>query len=65
MEVISFPFMYYAWNSSIIVTTLIYIFAILTFQIAWALVQISHLSLIPELTSSSGERGKLTSIRYK
>lgn len=65
MEAISFPLIYYVWNLSIVVTTLIYICAILTFQIAWALVQISHLSLIPELTGSSGERGKLTSIRYE
>lgn len=64
MEAISFPLMYYVWNQSIVVTSLIYICAILTFQIAWALVQISHLSLIPELTGFSLERGKLTSIRY-
>ncbi|CAH1712713.1 unnamed protein product [Aphis gossypii] len=64
MEAISFPLIYYVWNLSIFVTTLIYICAILTFQMAWALVQISHLSLIPELTDLSLERGKLTSIRY-
>lgn len=64
MEAISFPLIYYVWNLSIVVTTLIYICAILTFQMAWALVQISHLSLIPELTDLSLERGKLTSIRY-
>jgi len=63
MEAISFPLIYYVWNTSIFVTTLIYICAILTFQMAWALVQISHLSLIPELTDLSLERGKLTSIR--
>lgn len=55
--------MYYVWNLPTFVTTLIYVCAIFTFQMAWALDQISHLSLIPELTSSSVERGKLTSIR--
>lgn len=64
MEAISFPLIYNIWNLSIIATTLIYICAILIFQIAWALVQISHLSLIPELTNLSLERGRLTSIRY-
>ncbi|XP_025206506.1 major facilitator superfamily domain-containing protein 12-like [Melanaphis sacchari] len=64
MEAISFPLIYYVWNLPIFIITLIYICAILTFQIAWALVQISHLSLIPELTDLSLERGKLTSTRY-
>jgi len=64
MEAISFPLIYYVWNISVFVTTLIYTCAILTFQIAWALVQISHLSLIPELTKVSLERARLTSIRY-
>ncbi|XP_003243797.2 major facilitator superfamily domain-containing protein 12 [Acyrthosiphon pisum] len=64
MEAISFPLIYYVWNLSIVVAILIYICSILIFQMAWALVQISHLSLIPELTDLSLERGKLTSIRY-
>ncbi|XP_050432180.1 major facilitator superfamily domain-containing protein 12-like isoform X2 [Adelges cooleyi] len=64
MEVLSFPLIYYNWNLPMVTTTLLYIFTILIFQISWALVQISHLSLIPELTLWSEERGKLTSIRY-
>ena len=34
------------------------------FQIGWASVQISHLSLIPELTSDESERVGLNAIRY-
>lgn len=37
---------------------------IIIFQFGWASVQISHLSLIPELTSSKNERVELNSIRY-
>ncbi|XP_044256673.1 major facilitator superfamily domain-containing protein 12-like isoform X1 [Tribolium madens] len=34
------------------------------FQFGWASVQISHLSLIPELTPNEHDRTKLTAIRY-
>ncbi|XP_074598567.1 major facilitator superfamily domain-containing protein 12-like [Brevipalpus obovatus] len=37
---------------------------IIIFQFGWAAVQISHLSLIPDLTSSSNERIGLNSLRY-
>ncbi|XP_068626251.1 major facilitator superfamily domain-containing protein 12-like [Battus philenor] len=37
---------------------------ILIFQIGWAAVQISHLSLIPELTEDSHVRTHLTAIRF-
>ena len=37
---------------------------IVIFQIGWASTQISHLSLIPELTPNNGERVELNAIRY-
>lgn len=37
--------------------------AITVFQIGWALVQISHLSLLTELTPSAEERAQLTAHR--
>ncbi|CAH0548088.1 unnamed protein product [Brassicogethes aeneus] len=37
---------------------------IVVFQFGWASVQISHLSLIPELTPNEHDRTKLTAIRY-
>ncbi|KAJ8678817.1 hypothetical protein QAD02_014604 [Eretmocerus hayati] len=37
---------------------------VIIFQFGWASVQISHLSLIPDLTPSNEERTALTAIRY-
>lgn len=37
---------------------------IIIFQFGWASVQISHLSLIPELTPNEHDRTKLTAVRY-
>lgn len=37
---------------------------VVIFQIGWAAVQVSHLSLIPELTPDGHERTHLTAIRY-
>ncbi|KAK5639096.1 hypothetical protein RI129_011588 [Pyrocoelia pectoralis] len=37
---------------------------IIIFQFGWASIQISHLSLIPELTPNEHDRTKLTAIRY-
>ncbi|KRT78525.1 membrane transporter [Oryctes borbonicus] len=37
---------------------------VIIFQFGWASVQISHLSLIPELTPNEHDRTKLTAIRY-
>ena len=37
---------------------------IIVFQTGWAASQISHLAMIPELTSSQNERTGLTAIRY-
>lgn len=37
---------------------------IIVFQFGWAAVQISHLSLIPELTPNEHDRTKLTAVRY-
>nr|CAH7727472.1 unnamed protein product [Callosobruchus chinensis] len=41
-----------------------YCMFIVIFQFGWAAVQISHLSLIPELTPNEHDRTKLTAIRY-
>ncbi|XP_003701555.1 major facilitator superfamily domain-containing protein 12 [Megachile rotundata] len=42
----------------------IYVVSITVFQIGWAAVQISHLSMIPALTNSLLARADLTAIRY-
>ncbi|XP_049876892.1 major facilitator superfamily domain-containing protein 12-like isoform X2 [Pectinophora gossypiella] len=41
-----------------------YAFLIVFFQIGWAVVQISHLALIPAISESLTVRSELTSIRY-
>lgn len=41
-----------------------YCIFIIIFQFGWASVQISHLSLIPELTPNEHDRTKLTAVRY-
>jgi Na+/melibiose symporter-like transporter len=38
---------------------------IIVFQGGWAVVQISHLSLIPDLTPTQQGRAELTAIRYE
>ncbi|KAK9889427.1 hypothetical protein WA026_004697 [Henosepilachna vigintioctopunctata] len=43
---------------------LYYCVFIVIFQFGWAAVQISHLSLIPELTPNEHDRTRLTAIRY-
>ena len=37
---------------------------VVLFQFGWATVQISHLSMIPDITSDEAERMALTSVRY-
>lgn len=37
---------------------------VVIFQFGWAAVQISHLSLVPELTPTQHERTELIAIRY-
>ncbi len=37
---------------------------VVVFQFGWAATQISHLSIIPDLTPLTSERGRLTSLRY-
>jgi len=39
-------------------------FAASVFNVGWASVQVAHLSMVPELTSSTPERVKLNSVRY-
>lgn len=41
-----------------------YAIVITIFQSGWAIVQISHLAMIPILTKNPDERSELTAIRY-
>nr|CAD7445109.1 unnamed protein product [Timema bartmani] len=63
---ISFPliFMHCPGSSTAWSASLYYAAFIVVFQIGWAMVQISHLSLITDLTPSKKERADLTAIRY-
>ncbi|XP_017878226.1 major facilitator superfamily domain-containing protein 12-like [Ceratina calcarata] len=65
MVTLSFPIIFggFAQPSSTAVM-LLYISSITVFQIGWAAVQISHLSMIPALTNSLLARADLTAIRY-
>ncbi|XP_043487891.1 major facilitator superfamily domain-containing protein 12-like [Polistes fuscatus] len=61
----SFPMIFGGFaNSPNSVIVFFYILSIVIFQIGWAAVQISHLSMIPSLTSSLLGRTELTAIRY-
>ena len=46
------------------VVTAYYSAFVVLFQFGWATVQISHLSMIPDITSNENSRMALTSIRY-
>ncbi|KAI4497331.1 hypothetical protein M0802_007578 [Mischocyttarus mexicanus] len=62
---ISFPMIFGGFaNSPNSTIVFFYILSIVVFQIGWAAVQISHLSMIPSLTSSLLGRTELTAIRY-
>ncbi|XP_066260688.1 major facilitator superfamily domain-containing protein 12-like isoform X2 [Euwallacea similis] len=41
-----------------------YVLSIMLFQVGWAIVQIAHLSLIPEISRSHSHSSDLTAIRY-
>ncbi|XP_014602409.1 PREDICTED: major facilitator superfamily domain-containing protein 12-like [Polistes canadensis] len=61
----SFPMIFGGFaNSPNSIIVFFYILSIVIFQIGWAAVQISHLSMIPSLTSSLLGRTELTAIRY-
>lgn len=51
-------------NSHLAVKVVYFSIPIIIFQFGWASVQISHLSLIPELTSDRNERVGLNAIRW-
>ncbi|KAJ8951322.1 hypothetical protein NQ318_008226 [Aromia moschata] len=65
---VSFPFIFApcvgCTDSSKEAQMFYYSMFIIIFQFGWAAVQISHLSLIPELTPNEHDRTKLTAIRY-
>ena len=50
--------------SSYLLQTVYFVFFVAIFQFGWAATQISHLSMIPALSSSTSERAQLTSMRY-
>ena len=66
--VISFPFIFSQCvgckDISIEKRMVYYSAFVIIFQFGWAAVQISHLSIIPDLTSCDAERTSLTSKRY-
>ncbi|XKL66253.1 hypothetical protein PGB90_009673 [Kerria lacca] len=62
--VISFPFIFHVWKDISWRIIPNYAFAIIIFQVGWATIQISHLSLIPEMTALLEERADLTTLRY-
>lgn len=65
MVTLSFPVIFGGFvNSSTTIAMLLYVTSITIFQIGWAAVQISHLSMIPSLTNSVLARADLTAIRY-
>ena len=51
-------------NEGDIAVTAYYSAFVILFQFGWATVQISHLSMIPDITSNENSRMALTSIRY-
>ncbi|KAG8237532.1 hypothetical protein J437_LFUL016509 [Ladona fulva] len=67
---VSFPFIFMScsicssFEENIWVMPLYFSVLVTIFQVGWATVQISHLSLIPDLTPSEHERTELTAIRY-
>lgn len=63
---VSFPLVFTvctACEDNELATIAYYTISILLFQIGWATVQISHLSIIPKLTLSDSYRSELTAIR--
>lgn len=64
----SFPFIFspclYCEGSHQLAQLVYYSAFVIIFQFGWASVQISHLSMIPDLTPSEHERTELTAIRY-
>ncbi len=66
--VLSFPFLFMQClgcsHSDMWAQFIYYSPFVVIFQIGWAATQISHLSLVPELTTSQGEKTELYSIRW-
>uniref|UniRef100_A0A1B0D4I5 Major facilitator superfamily (MFS) profile domain-containing protein n=1 Tax=Phlebotomus papatasi TaxID=29031 RepID=A0A1B0D4I5_PHLPP len=51
-------------NSQLVWESVYFAIAILIFQAAWAIVQISHLAMIPEMSRTQKDRSDLTTLRY-
>ncbi|GAB6018970.1 Major facilitator super domain-containing protein 12 [Chamberlinius hualienensis] len=66
--ILSFPFIFIhclgCQHSSQMAQVIYYSGFVIIFQFGWAAVQISHLSLIPDLTEDDSERTELTALRY-
>lgn len=62
--IISFPLIFMTRGSPLSVQLIYYSSLIILFQIGWALTQISHLSIIPDLSDSPKHRAELTALRY-
>ncbi|XP_024940527.1 major facilitator superfamily domain-containing protein 12 isoform X2 [Cephus cinctus] len=65
MVTVSFPAIFGTFlETSVTTAMIVYVASITIFQIGWAAVQISHLSMIPAMTNSPLERADLTAMRY-
>lgn len=66
--VLSFPFLFTRCigceTSSEYVQAIYYCAFVVIFQFGWAAVQVSHLSLIPDLTSDQNQKTELNALRY-
>ncbi|KAK9508612.1 hypothetical protein O3M35_006138 [Rhynocoris fuscipes] len=67
LVLLSFPFLfldcYFCKNLSEIIRFTYYVIMVTIFQIAWAMVQIAHLAIAPDITFNEKERTTLMSIR--
>uniref|UniRef100_A0A1B6HR18 Major facilitator superfamily (MFS) profile domain-containing protein n=1 Tax=Homalodisca liturata TaxID=320908 RepID=A0A1B6HR18_9HEMI len=68
LVLVSFPLIFTTpgavMGASIWVQMVYFSLSISVFQVGWAVVQIAHLSLLPELTTLTEERAQLTAHRY-
>uniref|UniRef100_A0A8D8UCT1 Major facilitator superfamily domain-containing protein 12 n=1 Tax=Cacopsylla melanoneura TaxID=428564 RepID=A0A8D8UCT1_9HEMI len=64
LVIISFPLIFMNRSSTLFVQLVYYSSLIILFQMGWALTQISHLSIIPDLSESPRHRAELTALRY-
>lgn len=51
-------------ETNVIIGAIYFIFLVSVFQAGWAMVQIAHLAIIPDMTLDKNERANLSAIRY-